>query len=90
MPNDLRVRVASLVSTVAPPGVADAQMQNTIADYCAAMGIDTTGSNQAVLDRFTQRLWDEVRREAVAHRKRMKMLAKQAEIDAETNAELGT
>lgn len=89
MPNDLRVRVSSLVSTVAPAGITDAQMSSNIVDYCEAMGIDLSGGNQADLDNFTAHLWDEVRRVARAHRKRKKQAAGQAAIDAEVDAELG-
>lgn len=89
MPNDLRVRVASLVSTVAPPGLTDAQMSSNIADFCEAKGIDLSGGNQADLDNFTAHLWDEVHRVAKAHRKRKKLVAAGTEIDAEIDSELG-
>lgn len=90
MPNDLRVRVATLVSTVAPAGLTDAQMSNNIADYCEAMGIDLSGGNQADLDNFTAHLWDEVHKVAKAHRKRKKALALAGNIDSEVDTELGT
>lgn len=90
MPNDLRIRVSSLVSIVAPAGITDAQMSSNIADYCEAMGIDLSGGNQADLDNFSAHLWNEVRRVARAHRKRKKQAAAGASIDAEIDTELGT
>lgn len=90
MSNDLRVRVANLVSVVSPPGITDAQMSNNIADYCEAMGIDTSGSNQAVLDRFTQHIWDDVHAKAKAQRRRKKLAQAAASIDGEVDGELGT
>lgn len=90
MPNDLRIRVGSLVSTVSPAGISDSQMQSNILDFCEAMGIDLSGGNQADLDNFTAHLWDNVKRVARAHRKRKKQASSQATIDAEVDAELGT
>lgn len=89
MPNDLRVRASSLVSTITFSGT-DAQFASNISDYCEAMGIDLSGGNQADLDNFTAHLWDEVRRVAKAHRKRKKQAAASASIDAEVDTELGT
>lgn len=89
MPNDLRVRVATLVSTVAPAGITDAQMSSNISDYCEALGIDLSGGNQADLDNFTAHLWDQVHRVAKAHRKRKKQAANQAAVDSEVESELG-
>jgi hypothetical protein len=90
MPNDLRVRVASLVSTVAPSGITDAQMQNNITDYCEAMAIPLNGTNQQNLDRFTQSLWDNVHSVAKKHRKHKKLLAQSQTLDSEVDSELGT
>lgn len=82
--------MATLTSTIAPAGISDAQMQNNIADFCEAKGIDLSGSNQADLDNFAAHLWDEVHRVAKAHRKRKKMVAQGAALDAEIDTELGT
>lgn len=90
MSNDLRVRVATLSSLVAPPGITDAQMQNNIRDYCEAQGISTEGSNQAILDRFAQFLWDDVHAVAKARRKQKKQAAQTNTIDSEVDSELGT
>ena len=89
MANDLRVRVSSLTSTVAPLGITDAQMSNNIRDYCEARGIDTSGGNQVVLDLFTADLWDSVHRIAKEHRKRKKHQEEAAAIDSEVDEDLG-
>lgn len=89
MPNDLRVRASSLVSTITFSGT-DAQFASTISDYCEAMSIDLSGGNQADLDNFTAHIWDDVRRVARAHRKRKKQAAGIAAIDTEIDSELGT
>lgn len=89
MANDLRVRVATLTSLVAP-NVTDAQMSNNIRDYCEARGISTEGTNQEVLDRFTQDIWDSVKRIAREHRKRKKVSEQAGTIEGDLNTDLGS
>lgn len=89
MPNDLRIRVASLVSTLAT-GLTDAQMQNGIQEFCEARGVPLDGTNQEVLDRFTLAVFDEVRRVARANRRRKKLATASTSIDSELDSELGT
>lgn len=89
MANDLRVRVATLVSTVAPVGITDVQMSMTITDYCEAKRINLSGNNQEDLDNFTAHLWDDVRRVAKEHRRRKKQALAVTAIDAEIDSELG-
>lgn len=89
MPNDLRVRVASLASTQSFGGT-DQQFSNNILNYCKAMGISVEGTNQEVLDRFVAHLYDDVRRVAKQYTKRQKALAKEDEVDAEVDDELGS
>lgn len=92
MPNDYRVRGGTTVSNYPPPDLAvtDTQFENNILDFCEAMGIPTIGSKQAILDRYTQHIWDDTRRVARAHRKRKKQAATGTAIDAEIDSELGT
>lgn len=89
MPNALIVQAASLDSTASFAGT-NQQFSNAIRAYCAAMGVDTSGTNQQVLDRFVAFLHADVRRIAREHTRRQKRLAKEAAIDSEVDAELGT
>lgn len=91
MPNDLRVRGGTIVANYPPVGleVTDIQFENAILDFCEAKGIPTTGSKQAILDRFIQHLWDDTRAVARAQRRRKKLVAAGTAIDAEINSELG-
>lgn len=92
MPNDIRIRGGTTVANYPPAelAVTDTQFENAVLDFCEAMGIPTTGSKQAILDRFAQHLWDDTRRVARAHRKRKKQAAGGTAIDAEIDSELGT
>lgn len=89
MPNDVRWRAGSTVSTVTFGGT-DAQFEAAILDFCEALGIDTTGNKQAILDRFTQHDYVNARAVARAHRKRKKQASTSAALEAELDAELGT
>lgn len=89
MPNNLTVQTATLTSTVTFTGT-NQQFSSAIRAYCSAMGVDTSGTNQQVLDRFVAFLYSDVRRIAREHIRQQKALAKEAAIDGEVDAELGT
>lgn len=89
MPNDLTVRAASLTATAFFAGT-NQQFSNAIRAYCSAMGVDTSGTNQQVLNRFIQFLYDDVKRVAREHTRQQKRLAKQDEVDDEVDEELGS
>lgn len=89
MPNNLTVNAASLTSTATFSGT-NQQFSSAIRAYCSAMGVDTSGTNQQVLDRFIAFVYADVRRVAREHTRRQKQLAKEAEIGGEVDAELGT
>lgn len=91
MPNDFRVRGGTTASNYPPPelAVTDTQFENAILDFCEAMGIPTTGSKQAILDRYIQHIWDNTKAVARAHRRRKKAAALSTSIDVELDTELG-
>lgn len=89
MPNNLTVNAATLTST-APFAGTNQQFSSAIRAYCSAMGVDTSGTNQQVLDRFVAFLYSDVRRIAREHTRRQKALAKEGAIDSEVDAELGS
>lgn len=89
MPNALIVQAATLTSTATFAGT-NTQFSNAILAYCRAQGIDTTGTNQQVLDRFVAFLYADVRRIGREHTRRQKQLAKEAEVGSEVDTELGT
>lgn len=91
MPNDFRVRGGTTVSNYPPPALAvtDEQFENIIRAYCEATGISTQGNKQAILDRYTQHLWDHTRIVARERRRLKKQGSALAAIDAEIDMELG-
>lgn len=87
MANDLRIRAASLTSTVTFGGT-DQQFANGLLAYCRARGISTTGTNQQVLDRVAEDIYDRIKREAQAQLRREKDAVSTSANHAEVESEL--
>lgn len=93
MPNDFRVRAATLVSTQPEAGVVitDQQMENNIMAYCRAKEIETEGlTKPQILNTFTKYIWDEVRRTARQQLLREKRQLQESSLEGELNTDLGT
>lgn len=61
MPNDIRIRASTLVSTYTFSGT-DAQFAAILTRFARAMGIPITGTNQQNLDAIRDHFVDETRR----------------------------
>lgn len=87
MPNDVRVRAATLISSKSFAGT-DQQFQQGLLAYCRFRGISTDGTNQQVLDRVAEDIYDRVKREAQAQLKREKDLTDAVTNQGEVESEL--